>query len=220
MKSHQFLALTAACVLAAYAGSFHAGMRPAPAHAQVLQPRTQDAYVVPNDGLRFVDDQNRVLAMFVNNQGAGQLVLFDSNRSASVVISAGHGAGRVLLSARADGGALQVGNDGGGGFELSNSGARSQLVMNDAQARQAVALSSSAGGRLELAGSEGAPQARLAEGRFSLFGRNTRPLVQLRASDGTGGEVLVTDADGLDAFAVAGRAVRLVKGKDTLWKAP
>ena len=80
--------------------------RPTTAHAQ-QNLRTENQVLVPTDGLRFVTEQQRTVAMLGLQGGNAVLVLYDANGRPSVGMTAGTG-GSVTIRAQADGGSIEI----------------------------------------------------------------------------------------------------------------
>lgn len=124
MQGRQFVLLLAVCAASSLIGSALVGARLVrPAHAQdnpILQPRVQDAFLVPNDGMRFVDEQGRVVALIRNNAGAGELVLMAPGEIPNLVLAANRTGGSLRIVGT--GRSVSLGLDGQSGGLAVGSG--------------------------------------------------------------------------------------------------
>ncbi len=127
MNRKQFFLCFLGIGVSAFLGGFVAigllGARAAT--AQVPQPIVQNQQVVPNAGLRFIDEQGRVIAVIGKQGQNGVLTLMDSEGRPSVVIQADPG-GRATLMATEGGGELRLNSQQGSGALLLSSTQRSR----------------------------------------------------------------------------------------------
>lgn len=209
----------------ALVGGFVGGQmgRPTVAHAQIPPPRSENQILVPNDGLRFVTEDLRTVAILGYQGGNGFFALLDSGGRPALTLGAGPG-GLVSLRAMPDGGMLEVAthdgrnrtriaaNGSGNTFEtlsgnatmiLANRAGAMQFSLPGPSGRAAIDfLTTATGGQMDVRGANGS----------SAF--------TVSATTG-GGLVTVRDAAGTGNATVSGAGVfSSIKQGKTVWSAP
>lgn len=228
MNRKQFFLLLGGMCVSAFLGSAFAGRAfgPQPAAAQVPPPVVENQQVVPNAGLRFIDEQGHVLAIIGRQGTGGALTLLNAEGQPSVVIQGGNG-GRISVSAMEGGGELRMfGSDGGGGSMVLSSTARGRMIsvmgangaklfdLNCAQ-KDSTLMLAEAGGRKGIdlrAGQLG--------GEFTMLSALQSPVATLRSTDDGGVMTLsAPKVDGLFSALATGSVNYREKGKK-VWQFP
>jgi hypothetical protein len=196
--------------------------RPIPAQAQ-QNVRNENQIFVPTEGLRFVTDQQRTVAVMGHQGGNAILVLYDANGRPSVGLTAGTG-GSVTVRAQADGGSVEVSSLDGTStarlaanassanleatfrtsvFSVSNNGANTNVNIPGPNNMTAVQL---------LTGQNG--------GQMTLYGPASRSAMTAEGTP-TGGMLTLRDGTGKTTATVsnAGTFASLKEGR-VVWQAP
>lgn len=219
MSKLQYLGILAACAGGAALGS---SILSRPATAQIPPqppPINQEMFIVPNNGLRFVNERGRVVAMVTSTQGVGGFMLFGLDGQPSVSIEAARSGGRVVIRALEEGAEIQLGSEEATARTTLNAGRTiSQLVLKRSGGRAGFsATAQSDGAFVSLAGPENETAAAISPGRVALSSKG-RVLVDLFAEP-QGGKATLQDAQSQVRAELTLENLALKKGKDTLWQA-
>ncbi len=141
-------------------GGFLGGLvgRPVVAQAQVTQVRVNNDITIPNEGLRFIDQNMKVVAFMGIQAGNCFFTLLDSQGKPSISFSSGVG-GSVNFSSLADGAQMEIASANGANrtrlsatslgatfeaeaskrvFMINNTGASSQISMPGAVGKRGI----------------------------------------------------------------------------------
>lgn len=205
-------------------GGFVGGLigRPDAAQAQVPPVKFVNDISVPNDGLKFTNEQGRTVA-FMGFQGGNTFFsLVDMNGRPSVSLVAGAG-GTVTLRGLPDGGEIMVGSvDGSKSARFSATGSgttieavtnKTSLVLQNRGNGASLLMPGTTGNTVQLvSGASG--------GSLSLFTPALKSAMVLE-SGATGGNVSVRDANGVQTASVSGAGVFAAhRNGRAVWQAP
>jgi hypothetical protein len=196
--------------------------RPTTAHAQ-QNLRSENQVLVPTDGLRFVTEQQRTVAVLGLQGGNAVFVLYDSNGRPSVGMTAGTG-GSVTIRAQADGGSIEVATlDGSSSARLATSASGANL---EATYRTSVFSVSNNGAntQMNLPGPNNATAIQFLTGQnggqVTVFGPAGRSAMTAEGTP-TGGMLTLRDGTGKTSATVsnAGTFASFKEGR-VVWQAP
>lgn len=196
--------------------------RPMVAQAQVPPVRFINDIAVPNDGLKFTNEQGRTIA-FLGFQGGNTFFsLVDMNGRPSVSLVAGVG-GNVSLRGLPDGGEILVGSVDGtksARFSANATGTtieavtnRTSLVLQNRGNGASILMPGTTGNTVQLvSGANG--------GSLSLFTPALKSAVVLEGG-ATGGNLSLKDANGTQTASISGAGVFAAhRNGKAVWQAP
>ncbi|MCH7945968.1 MAG: hypothetical protein IIC73_08165 [Armatimonadetes bacterium] len=218
-------ALFSALALAGgFLGGLASGVRTIPAEAkQIPQIRSDNLILVPNNGLRFVTEEGRTIAVLGVQGNNGALALLDSNGMPSVMLAAGPG-GTVNIRSVQGGGLLEITSADGRSKARMSAQSAEAIIETNVQGSLLVLRSRAAGSKLMLPGARNARGIELATGTqgssISIFGTTGRAALTAKTGP-TGGLLTLHDAQGETSATVSGVGTFVsVKDGRTVWQAP
>ena len=220
MKTLKTLLFSVLAVIGGMIGG--AVFQPIPAHAQ-QNLRSENQILVPVDGLRFVTETGRTIAIMGIRNGNGALVMFDANGRPSVTLSA-HTGGTVSLFATPDGGQIEVSNlDNSSRGRLSASA--SGVTFDSIVSSSLLSFGNTAsGGSLLIPGRNGAKGVELLSGinggQVNVYGSGGKPAL---TTEGTanGGMLSVRDGTGKTTATVSNAGIfASLKDSRVVWQGP
>ena len=218
-------ALFSALALAGgFIGGLASGVRTIPAEAkQVPQVRTENQIHVPNNGLRFVTEDNRTIAVLGVQRNNGALALLDSNGEPSVMLAAGPG-GTVSIRSVQGGGLLEINSADGRSKARMSAQSAEAIIETNVQGSLLVLRSRAAGSKLMLPGGQNSRGIELATGTqgssIGIFGTTGRAAL-IAQSGTTGGLLSLHDAQGEKSATVSGVGTFVsIKDGRPAWQAP
>lgn len=181
--------------------------------------RNDNFIQVPDGGLRFVNSQNRTIAMMLEQGGNGGMVFLSSNNRPSISLMSGN-TGQMLL-------------DGGNGpaIRFTDAQGKEAVSLNMNQGKPFLKLKDSImmvaesdGGRIFLKDPQGNNSVRIDTtpdgGRVTGYNKAQATLFMLENKDGEG-TVNLLNKDGQTGFRAGGNGTAAVmKDKETIWKVP
>lgn len=219
---------TALFSILALAGGFLGGLasnaRTIPAQAkQVPQVRTENQIHVPNNGLRFVTETGRTVAVLGVERNNGVLALLDSNGVPSILLAAGPG-GNVNIRSVAGGAILELASADGRSQARMSAQSSESIIQTNVGGSLLTLRSRLAGSTLMLPGAQNSRGIELTTGNqgsmISVFGTAGRAALTARSGP-TGGLLTLHDAQGDMAATVSGVGTFVsVSGGRTVWQAP
>lgn len=196
--------------------------RPVAVEAQVPPVRFINDIAVPNDGLKFTNEQGKTVA-FLGFQGGNTFFsLVDMNGRPSVSLVAGAG-GTVTLRGLPDGGEILVGSvDGSKSARFSATGSgttieavtnKTSLVLQNRGNGASLLMPGTTGNTVQLvSGANG--------GSLSLFTPALKSALVLEGG-ATGGNLSVRDASGTQTASISGSGVFAAhRNGKAVWQAP
>jgi len=193
MNRNQFLVLFCGLTTAAFLGCYLApsAVSVRRASAQVPPPIVENQQVVPNAGLRFVDEQGRVLAILSRQGNASMFTLIDGGGRPALLLQGSEG-GRVTLGTTEGGGELRIqpaqgtgsaafayqaqakgilfaGPGGNRSFELNTMPRDATLSLYEASGRKGLDL-----------------KAGMSGGEIALFGVQQTQVISIQSVEGAG----------------------------------
>jgi len=202
-----------------FVGSFAGGavvssQRPVLAQQSPPNVQTSEVLRVPNGGLSIRTMDNRLLGMFSDQNGNGQLTLFASNGAPSVTLVAGtggffgfQGSSAAQLQVRGGSNSVRV-SAGGEGALVSVNGNGNLFSLNQASS---LTLSSGSSGRSLLATAD--------PNRVEVVGKTSRELFSLGGTDSA--KLSLQDGAGTVGFLANGTGAAMVRSGDKiLWQVP
>ena len=218
-------ALFSALALAGgFLGGLASGVRTIPAEAkQVPQIRRENQIFVPNNGLRFITEDNRTVAILGVQGNNGALALLDSDGVPSVMLAAGTG-GTVNIRSVQGGSLLELASADGRSKARMSAQSAEAIIETNVQGSLLVLRSRAAGSRLMLPGGQNSRGIELATGAqgasISLFGSSGRAALTAQ-SIASGGLLSLHDARGETSATVSGVGTFVsVKDGRPVWQAP
>ena len=214
------------CLLAiagGFLGGVFANRQPLPAQAQVPPVRSENQILVPNNGLKFVTEDNRTIAMLGNQRNNGMFVLMSANGQPAVVFTAGTG-GSVNISVNSTGSQLQLSSANGTTVTSLSAFRGEAVILASVQGSVASFRARMNGASLSLPGRNNSRAFELSSGQeggvLSLFGANQKAGMIFQVGS-TGGVLNVNDAQGRPATTMsgAGKFTAMLQGKQ-VWQAP
>ena len=218
-------ALFSALALAGgFLGGLASGVRTVPAQAkQVPQLRTENQILVPNNGLRFVTQDSKTIAVLGVQGNNGALALLDSNGVPSVMLAAGPG-GTVNIRTVQGGGLLEIASADGRSKARMSAQSAEAIIETNVGGSLLTLRSRAAGSKLMLPGARNARGIELATGTqgssIGLFGTSGRAAMTVQSGP-TGGLLSLHDAQGATSATVSGVGTFVsVKDGRPVWQAP
>ncbi|MBX3112059.1 MAG: hypothetical protein KF857_08630 [Fimbriimonadaceae bacterium] len=218
----------------AFLGGYAANLGPKPALAQIrslpsqgnprVQPTFTDTFLVPPQGVRFVNSEGRPVMVLAAQGSQSTLALFDSNGTPSVTIAAGNG-GMVNISTATGAQIKASSNNRANVVSLDASGQGTGISLERA-GRDSVVLKDDAanGSRLSMANRAGRTALEILfstnRGTLSMSDDSGQPLATLGFT-GTNGTMELKDSKKKTSSQITGEGkVTLTEGDKTLWVAP
>ena len=206
-----------------FLGGMFANRQPLLVHAQVPQVRSENQILVPTDGLRFVTENNRTLAVLGNQRNNGVFMLMNAMGQPAVVFTAGTG-GSVNVSVNSTGSQIEISSANGATVASLGAFRGEAVLLTSVQGSIASLRTRSNGASLSLPGRNNARAFELTSGQqggvMSLFGENQKAGMIFQVGS-TGGVLNVNDAQGRPAATMsgAGQFTAMLQGKQ-VWQAP
>jgi hypothetical protein len=193
-----------------------------PVHAQIVPPKTIDYQIVPNDGLRFVSERNRLLMTVTNNLGSGALVLHDVDGRPAVIIEAGRSDARVVIRTANAGSRLAIESERLGSVGIAQQNGGNQIFANQRNDKEGFrAATGPLGGSLSIFGANGSPVASLealAESGALRLRHENRATASL--TGGKSGALILEDEAPGGAVRLSGRRIEIALDGKTVWEEP